>query len=342
MKLKKMVAVLLTMAMVIGLMSGCGSKKQTAEPEEGAKKTEAAEGTETAKGKEEKPYIAMIALGYGHQFWQAVKSGAEKAAGDYGVRITFEGPEQETMVDKQVDMLKTALGNNPVAVCMAAIDTESVAGILQEAKGKGIHVVGFDAGVGKEESEAKCSTDSLAAGALAAENVARILGEKGTIGVIGHSQTVIDAVQRVEGFKEKIKSDYPNIKIADIQYGEGDHLKSAEVAKSMVAANPDIQLIYTSNEGACVGAYNGLKEAGKLDKVKLVGFDSSAAMKAAVKSGEIVGGITQDPIGMGYKAVESAVKLMNGEKVESFIDTGCYWYDSSNMNDEKIAPLLYD
>ena len=58
--------------------------------------------------RDDKPYIAMIALGYGHQFWQAVRQGAEEAAKDYNVRITFEGPEEETMVDKQVDMLKTA------------------------------------------------------------------------------------------------------------------------------------------------------------------------------------------------------------------------------------------
>ena len=54
----------------------------------------------------------------------------------------------------------------------------------------------------------------------------------------------------------------------------------------------------------------------------LVGFDSSAAMKDGIRSGEIVGAITQDPIGMGYKTVEAAVKLLNGEPVDEFIDTG--------------------
>ena len=294
------------------------------------------------QNKDDKQYVAVIALGYGHQFWQAVRQGAEEAAKDYDVRITFEGPEEETMVDKQVDMLKTAMANNPVAVAMAAIDTESVAGILQDAKSKGLKVVGFDSGVGEAEADAHCSTDNLEAGALAAENVARILNNKGKIGIVGHSQTVIDAVQRVDGFKEKLEKDFPEIEIVDIQYGEGDHLKSAEVTKGMLQAHPEIELIYTSNEGACVGAYNGLKEAGKIKEVKLVGFDSSAAMKDGVRSGEIIGAITQDPVGMGYKTVEAAVKLCKGESVDSFIDTGCYWYDSSNMDEKHIAPLLYD
>lgn len=289
----------------------------------------------------DKPYVAVIALGYGHQFWQAVKQGAEEAAEEYGVRITFEGPEEETMVDKQVDMLKTALANDPAAVALAAIDVEAVSGILRDAKADGVKVVGFDSGCG-DEAEVHCSTDNLQAAALAAENAARLLDGKGKIGIVGHSQTVIDAVQRVDGFVDKIKNEYPDIEIVDIQYGDGDHLKSAEVTKGMLQAHPDIDLIYTSNEGACVGAYNGLREAGKLKEVMLVGFDSSAAMKEGVRNEEIVGAITQDPVGMGYKTVEAAVKLMNGEEVDSFIDTGCYWYNSSNMDDDHIAPLLYD
>ena len=257
------------------------------------------------------------------------------------MRITFEGPEDETMVDRQVDMLKTALANKPQAIAMAAIDTESVAGILQEAKAEGIVVVGFDAGVGDAESDAKVSTDSVEAGRLAAENAARLLNNEGKIGIIGHSQTTIDAVQRVIGFQEKI-AEFPGIQIVDIQYGEGDHLRSAEIAKTMTLAHADIDLIYTSNEGSCVGAYIGLREVGKIRDIMLVGFDSSAAMKDGIRTGEIVGAITQDPVGMGYKTVEAAVKLLNGEQVDSFIDTGCYWYDASNMDADHIAPLLYD
>lgn len=321
---KKMLLLLLTVSMVFNL-AGCGEKKE-----------------EVVNNNSDEDYIAMIALGFSHQYWQAVKSGADQAAKDYGVRITFEGPETETMVDKQVDMLKTALGNNPVAVCMAAIDSQSVAGILQDAKSKDIKVVGFDAGVGEEEQDVYCSTNSYAAGEMAAENAARLLDEKGSVGIIGHSQTTFDAVERVRGFKEKIENDYPDMEIVDTQYGEGDHLKSAEIAKSMVQAHPEISLIFTSNEGACVGAYNGLKEVNKLDKVKLIGFDSSAAMKDAIRKGEIAGAITQDPIGMGYKAVESAVKLIKGQEVNEFIDTGCYWYDAANMDASKIKPLLYD
>ena len=328
---KKWIATLLTAALTVSLL-GCG----------GGASDKAAATDGAAAADSGKPYIAMIALGFSHQYWQAVKQVAEQAADEYGVSITFEGPETETQVDKQVDMLKTALGNNPVAVCMAAIDTESVAGILQEAKGKGVKVVGFDAGVGEAEADCKCTTDSIEAGAIAAEHAAELLGGKGKVAVIGYSQTTVDSVERNKGFIDKITNDYPDIEVVDVQFGDGDHLKSAEIAKAMVQANPDLNLIFTNNEGSCIGAYNGLNEVGKIDDVKLIGFDSSAAMKEAIRNGQIAGAITQDPIGMGYKSIEAAVKLVNGEEVESFIDTGCYWYDADNMDDPQIAPLLYD
>ena len=303
---------------------------------------------ETAKPLEGK-FIPVLPLGVAHQFWQAVKLGAEKAAAEYGVYIVFDGPEAETMVDKQVDILRANLSNEDlVAVAMAAIDIESVRELLEGVKAKGMPVVGFDAGVGPV-ADAHCSTSNYAAGELAAQNAIRLMGTEGKVAVVGHSQTVVDAVARVEGFVDYIKAN-SKIEIVDTQYGDGDHLKSADIAKSMLIANPDIDLIYASNEGACVGAYNGLQEVGAIGKVLLIGFDSSAALKDGIRKGEIAGAITQDPVGMGYIAVATACKLALGETVEGVtdehgtvvIDTGCYWYDASNMDDPEIAPLLYD
>lgn len=288
-------------------------------------------------------YIPVIALGYSSQFWQAVKQGCEEAASDYGVKITFEGPVDETMVDKQVDILKTSLQNNPEAICMAAIDLESVRQILEEQKAKGIPIVAFDAGLGEDIPNVTCSVDNTAAGAMAAEHAAEAIGNKGKIGIIGHSETVPDAVARVQGFADKIAKDYPDIEIVDIQYADGDHLKSAEAVKGMLAADSEIQLVYTTNEGATVGTYNGIKELGKIGQVQIIGFDSSAALKAAVRNGDIIGAITQDPVTEGYKTVETAVKLLKGDDLgTTFIDCGFYWYNKDNMDSSEIAPCLYD
>lgn len=78
-------------------------------------------------------YIPLISKGYTHQFWQAVKAGADQAAKDYNIAITFEGPESETMVDKQIDMLTAVIGKKPAAIGLAALDSQAVAPLLKKA-----------------------------------------------------------------------------------------------------------------------------------------------------------------------------------------------------------------
>ena len=78
-------------------------------------------------------YIPIVSKGSQHQFWQAVKAGAEQAAKDFDVRITFEGPENETMVDKQIEMLKNALAKKPAALALAALDSKAATPLLVDA-----------------------------------------------------------------------------------------------------------------------------------------------------------------------------------------------------------------
>jgi ribose transport system substrate-binding protein len=76
-------------------------------------------------------------------------------------------------------------------------------------------------------------------------------------------------------------------------------------------------------------------------KLVVIGYDSGQQQIEAIRSGLQAGAITQDPIGIGYKCVEAAVKAINGETLPKFIDTGFHWYDSTNIDDPVIAALLY-
>src|SRR4051812_29849894 len=78
-------------------------------------------------------YIPVISKGFQHQFWQAVKSGADQAAKDFKVKVTFEGPESESMVDKQIDMFAAALAKKPKAIGFAALDSKAAIPLLKKA-----------------------------------------------------------------------------------------------------------------------------------------------------------------------------------------------------------------
>lgn len=292
---------------------------------------------------QEKPlYIPMVSKGFQHQFWQAVRQGAEQAAKDYGVTITFEGPESEAMVDKQIEMVQAALAKKPDALCLAALDAKALIPYVEQAKAMGIPVVCFDSGVESDVPVTTVATDNLKAAAYAADKMAELIGYEGEVALVVHDQTSRTGIERRDGFVNRIKEAYPNIKIVDIQYGGGDHLKSTDLTKAIIQAHPNLKGIFGANEGSAIGVINAVKELGKVGQIVVIGYDSGKQQIDAIKEGIMAGAITQRPVKMGYMAVEAAIKAIKGEELPKYIDSGFYWYDKTNIDDPEIRASLYE
>ena len=336
----RILAVAGSLAIVLAACSGGGASN--APSSAGSSQPAASSGGNASPGTGAKPYIPVISKGFQHQFWQAVKSGAEKAAADLNAEITFEGPATESEVDKQIEMLQTALDKKPAAICFAALDSKAAIPLLQQAKDANIPVVGFDSGVDSDIPVTTAATDNIAAAAEAAKKMAGLIGDTGEVAIIAHDQTSRTGIDRVKGFTDEMTNNHPNIKIVDTQYGGGDHLKSTDLAKTIIQAHPNLKGFFGANEGSIIGVLNGVKESGSEGKITVIGYDSGKQQTDAIRAGTEAGAITQDPIGIGYKCVESAVKAINGETLPKTIDTGFHWYDKTNIDDPAIKALLYE
>jgi ribose transport system substrate-binding protein len=288
-----------------------------------------------------KPYIPLISKGFQHQFWQAVKLGAQQAAKDFNVDITFEGPELESQVDKQIEMLQAALDKKPSAIGLAALDSKAVIPLLERARALKIPVIGFDSGVESDIPVTTAATDNIKAAATAADHMAALIGNAGEIAVIVHDQTSRTGIDRRDGFVNQIKTKYPKITIVAVQYGGGDQLKSTDLAKAIIQAHPNLKGFFGANEGSAIGVLNAVVELKKQGKLVVIGYDSGQAQMDAVRSGVMAGAITQNPVGIGYECVKAAVRALKGEKLPKTVDTGFYWYDKSNIDDKKIQQVLY-
>ncbi|MBG6238650.1 ribose transport system substrate-binding protein [Mycetocola sp. CAN_C7] len=286
--------------------------------------------------------IALVSKGFQHQFWQAVKTGAEQRAEELGVTVTFDGPAAETEIDGQLQMLQAAIDKKPDAIGFAALDPEACIPLYESAESADIPIVEFDAGCSSEYGQSIAKTDSLGAGALAADHMAELIGGEGEVAIVGHSQINSTGVERRDGFVDQMEAEYPDIEIVDIQYGDGDHLKSADIAKAMIQAHPDLKGIYGTNEGSAIGVVNAVGELGLGEgELTVVGFDSGQAQIDAITNGVMAGAITQNPIGIGEEVVQAAYDIIQGDTPEEVIDTGYFWYDAENMEDEEIASVLY-
>ncbi len=293
----------------------------------------------SSAAKAEDIYFPIIAKGFSHQFWQAVKAGAESAAAANKVTITFEGPNTEAEIDKQTDILNAAIAKKPQGIGFAALDSQAQIPALQKAADAGIPIVAFDSGVEGDLPLTTCTTDNVAAAGAAADKMAEAIGGEGEVAAQIHDQTSATGIGRRDGFVNRMKEKYPKITIVDIKYAN-DALKSADDIKATMQAFPNLKGIFASNEGAAIGLAVAKKESGS--KVVAIGYDSGKTQKDAINDGTLLGSITQNPVGIGECVVNSLAKALKGEKLEKVIDTGFYWYDKANMADPKVAAVLYD
>ena len=372
---KRIMAVALAGVMALSLAACGGSAAKTegttaagttaAAQEE--QKTEAAE--KTVDGEAMK--INVIAKGFQHQFWKAVEKGAMQAGKDLNAEVSFQGPDNESAIAQQVEYLDAAIAQKPTAICLAALDTKACIGSIQNAMDKNIPIIGFDSGVPDAPEgaiKANASTNNYEAGKLAAKETYALIKDKiegatdvVRIGVVAQESNSQSIVERTKGFVESmteligadkvsveghdsLKNEKSGAKVI-IDVGIPAEVKDADAAAvaSAILEKSDLIAIYGSNEfaaNAIITANEGLDKIGD-GKVVAVGFDAGSKQLQAIRDGLFAGSVTQDPVQIGYKAVELAVKAAKGESV-SDVDTGALWYNKDNMEDEKIAPCLYE
>lgn len=388
---KKVLSVLLSTAMVATMFAGCGSKE--ASSDKAASNDTATEDTadaaeDTKDAADDTADVApagdmhfeIVSKGFQHAYWQAVKKGAESKAAELGATVNFVGPNTESDIADQVQMLNNAINAEPNAIGFAALDTTAALDAIQTAMDSGIPIIGFDSGVsGAPEGSvlANASTDNYAAGELAAEETYKIIKDRIAnasgavrIGVLSQDATAESIINRGLGFIDKIaelaQADGKTVTVegndkyvTDSKVGKNDGADviievavpasvDASLSKTdceTILNKEDTICIYGSNQHsgeAMVSANETLQKFGSGDdKVVGVAFDSGAVIKGAVADGTFAGAITQAPVAMGEKLVELLYAAANGESVAD-TDTGCQWYTADNMNNEEIAQNLYD
>lgn len=324
MRFKKALGAIGVLALSAGALAACG-------------------GADSSGGEGGGKAIAVVAKGYASPFWATVREGAEAAGKDLGYEVTFSGPDTETDVPRQNDQLQQALVKQPAALVFAALDSDAQGTVLQQFQDASIPVIAFDSGVpGSTVPKTTVSTDNKAAAADAAENLAKLIGNKGKVAIICHSQTSLTGQDREQGFRDWMEKNAPDIEIVDVQYNNSDQAVAQQQAAAILQANPDLAGLFATDDDGAVAAAQATETAGLEGSVKVVGFDSGKPQMDLITKGTISGSVTQNPYEMGYQAVVAADKVIKGEKVEEFIDSGFFWYDANNMQDEKIQKAVYE
>ncbi len=367
---KKILGTVLAMGLVVMSLAACSTNKTTTDDTKAESKVEASdENKEAATG--EKQHIDVIAKGFQHQFWKAVELGSKKAAEEFNVDISFQGPDNESAIAQQVEYLNAAIAKKPAAIALAALDTKAALGPIQTALDANIPIIGFDSGVPDAPEgavKANAATNNLEAGKLAAKETYNLIKDKidsasgvVRIGVVAQESNSQSIVERTKGFvdamaefigedkvsiegHDSLKNEKAGAKVI-IEVGIPANVQDSDAAAvaSAILNKDDLIAIYGSNEfaaNAIITADEGNNRIGE-GKVLAVGFDAGKKLLDAIKDKRFAGAVTQDPVSIGYNAVKLAYEAANGKEVKD-VDTGAKWYNADNMEDPEIKPCLYE
>lgn len=282
--------------------------------------------------------IAVVLKSTRDEFWTTVRDGIEDAVkalnekmgytGEDQITVSFDGPTDDSDVEKQIDLIDTVLSENPTIICIAAIDRQSCEAQLEMAAENDIPVVMLDSGVESGPISALCATDNYAAGTEAAKKMAEAIGDEGQIAVMTHAESAQTSQDREKGFTDEISKNHPNIEIVNISH-ENDDFTMEKMADAVFTLYPEVEGYFCTNEDASGAVLDALDAAGK--EITVIGFDSGEQQQNAVKNGTELGFFAQNPYGMGYAAVIAGVRADQNLEVDTFINTSYQWIDSSNQ-----------
>ena len=329
--------------MLLSLSFSCGSKSDSTTTASGG-------GGGTSAPKKQ---IAVIAKSVANVYWEAVHSGAQKAADEEGVEIQWTGPASETEHVQQGNMVDNMVNSKVDGIVIAPTNVDALVRPVESAVARGVPVVLIDSTLHSDKPSSVITTDNYAAGSQAAEALIAAMGTThkfgGKVIMLRFLEGSGSTEAREKGFADRIARE-PGLTLSDQTYtkGAGTTTDAASTADALLRRNmsPDNVLqadgIFGSNQQCATGMLDTIvkfKAQGDTITAPFVGFDSSEELLGGVRDGKIAALVVQDPAKMGYLGVKTMVKLLKGEPVDAKIATATVTVTKANIDDPAIKAV---
>ncbi|WP_379129380.1 substrate-binding domain-containing protein [Paenibacillus sp. sgz500958] len=288
------------------------------------------------------------------EYWNTVKQGAETAAKEFNVSLTFKAPDSESDVDDQIQMVEDSISDKADVIILAASSYMGLAQVVDKAAYYKIPVISVDAEVGSARVTTYVGSNGYEAGQKSAERLIQLLKGYGEIGIINFTNSTSreqansastidigarDADEREKGFLN-YAARYPNIHVVQIAYTSSEIADAERLTQDMVEKHPSLRGLATLNETASQGAAKVIQNL-KMGNIKMVAFDSSPSMMELLQDGTVQATVIQNPFSNGYLAVKHAVEVIQGIDVPERVDTGTKLIDLDNMLWPENQKLLF-
>lgn len=309
---RKVLAVLLTVTMAIS-MAACGN---------------------SSEGGDKEIKIAYIVKAKTDEFWTSMEKGAYAYAEENGVELSFQAPEKETDVEKQVQMVENAVVKGFDAIILSAADSKSLVPAIVKANNANIPVILVNDIIDEEalsledgHVETYVGIDQYEAASLAGtyakENIqdGKVAYLEGISGVTAHEE-------RLNGFKDQV-----DFEVVSSQTAKCDRNEAFNVMQNVLSANPEVNVVWAINAEMGQGAIQAIEQGGFSGKVQVFDFDASSDDIEAIKAGTLTGSVAQFPNLQAEAAIQACLDVIDGKKLEKHTKTKAELITADNVED---------
>ncbi|ODA42452.1 ribose ABC transporter substrate-binding protein RbsB [Desulfosporosinus sp. BG] len=302
MKRKHSVWMMILVVLIAISLIGCGTTQSKVENNDTAKQA------------------AKVTIGFSistlnNPFFVTLKEGAEKAAKDAGADLMVVDAGDNTA--KQISDIEDLIQKKVSVILVNPTDSDAVVAAVEAANKANIPVITVDRASNGGKVVSHIASDNVKGGSMAAEYIMKTLGDKGNIvelqGIAGTSA----ARDRGQGFHNVVDGKN-GVKVVASQPADFDRAKGLTVMENILQGNKDIQAVFAHNDEMALGALSAIQAAGK-SNILVVGFDATDDAVKAVKDGKMAATVAQKPDLIGKTALDTALKVAKGEKVNANI-----------------------
>ncbi|MEW6281318.1 MAG: substrate-binding domain-containing protein [Candidatus Eremiobacterota bacterium] len=280
--------------------------------------------------------LALVMKTRNNPFWVDMEQAAQEEAGRSGVKLIVQAPERETDVEKQMQIVENLVQKRVDAIILAPCGSKEIVPAIRKANDAGIPVLVVDTRVDVPTLQAAgarvetfIGSDNLKGGELAGEFLCDALEGKGRVilleGIAGHE--TVDA--RKNGFLQALKG-HPEVRLAASQTANAEQEKAFNVTQNLLQSDPDVQGLFACNDVMALGALQACRSMGRED-ILIVGFDASDDAREAIRQGQMLGSVAQYPREMGRLGVDSALRVLRGERLPDYVPTKVDVVDRSRL-----------
>ena len=285
-----------------------------------------------AAASEEEPYIIWVNPLVGSAVFTSADEGITAASEEFGFKLKIIGPS--VLDDTQMyQAVESAIVEQPDLIVTTPYNYTALAPLYVEAQEKGIPIIDISSDSGEESGRVSfIGTDNTAYGQLAADYINEEKGGEAHVMTMMANLDTSNQLEQREAFEAKCAEEYPGIETVLVDEDNGDSAAALQKFADAMKAHPEIDTIFCLESIGGVAAANAVSEMGMDGKITILAIDDNADTVQMIKDGKIWATMAQNFYKMGYTAGELAIKHLNGEEVDSVVDSGTVLITDENAD----------